>query len=169
MWLIACIEYSTSIAAPWRTFESIEAAPRTWLRYKERFIGNPHHIETCVRYASMRQIHAAIEHLHRGDFECAITLAAAGQGMLPPTDEPHFRKLEAAAGVDDIVAWLAHGQVKDQMSATWVRREIVTIEESQVISFIYRAVAKFDTIFGDQKTPQMISFRIFAMRRMGMQ
>jgi tRNA threonylcarbamoyladenosine modification (KEOPS) complex Cgi121 subunit len=34
---------------------------------------------SCVRYASMRQIHAAIEHLHRGDFECAITLAAAAE------------------------------------------------------------------------------------------
>ena len=37
-------------------------------------MGNPPQIETNVEFASMRQIHAAIEHLHRGDFECAIVL-----------------------------------------------------------------------------------------------
>jgi hypothetical protein len=31
----------------------------------------------------MRQIHAAIEHWQRGDFECAIALASAASEMLP--------------------------------------------------------------------------------------
>jgi hypothetical protein len=43
----------------------------------------------------MRQIHAAIKHLDRGDFECAITLAAAGEEMLPPKDKPHFASCKA--------------------------------------------------------------------------
>jgi hypothetical protein len=94
----------------------------------------------------MRQIHAAIEHLDRGDFECAITLAAAGEEMLPPTDDLHFRKLQGVKRVDDIVSWL--------------------INESEVIIVIYRAIAKFDAVFGDQKTPQMISFRIYAGPRL---
>lgn len=38
----------------------------------------PPSIEVTARIASMRQIHAAIEHEARQDFECAITLAAAG-------------------------------------------------------------------------------------------
>src|SRR3981081_4071579 len=76
-------------------------------RCRERAVGNPQHIKTWVRYASMRQIHAAIKHLDRGDFECAITLAAAGEEMLPPTDEPHFRKLQGVMKVDDIVSWLS--------------------------------------------------------------
>ena len=53
---------------------------------------NSKSIETKIRFASMRQIHEAIQHLHRGDFECAITLAGAGEGMLPETDKPHFRQ-----------------------------------------------------------------------------
>jgi hypothetical protein len=57
-------------------------------------------IETHVRYASMRQIHAAIEHVHREDYECAITLAGAAEGILPDTDEPHFRqKVKALSGI----------------------------------------------------------------------
>ena len=51
-------------------------------------MANPTQIETTIRVASMRQIHAAIDHLPRGDFECAITLAAAGEGMLPAIDNP---------------------------------------------------------------------------------
>ena len=127
-------------------------------------IGNPHHIETCVRYASMRQIHAAIEHLRRGDFECAMTLAAAGEGMLPPTDEPHFRELARMTEVNDIVDWLRHGPTKDKENRRRGRGQSVTIEESEAIFVIYRAIAKFDAVFGDQKTPQMVSFRICATR-----
>ena len=108
----------------------------------------------------MRQIHAAIEHLQRGDFECAMTLAAAGEGMLPPTDEPHFREL-ARMTVNDIVDWLRHGPMKDKENRRRVRGQ--TLKESEAIFVIYRAIAKFDAVFGDQKTPQMISFRICAL------
>jgi hypothetical protein len=108
----------------------------------------------------MRQIHAAIEHLHRGDFECAITLAAAGEGMLPPTDEPHFRKLESRWRVDCIVNWLRHGETKQAENGNIERCEAARISEIEVIAVIYRAIAKFDAVFADQKTPQMISFRI---------
>ena len=55
-------------------------------------MANPEFIETNIHSASMRQIHAAIAHLHSGDFECAITLAAAGEEMLPETDKPHFHQ-----------------------------------------------------------------------------
>jgi hypothetical protein len=50
----------------------------------------PASIETNVRYASMRQIHVAIECHNQQHWECAITLAAAAEGMLPATDESHF-------------------------------------------------------------------------------
>jgi hypothetical protein len=30
--------------------------------------------------------------LRKGDYECAITLAGAAEGMLPETDEAHFRQ-----------------------------------------------------------------------------
>jgi hypothetical protein len=79
----------------------------------------------------MRQIHAAIEHLHRGDFECAITLAAAGEGMLPPTEEPYFRELAAK--------WrYRHGEIKDIENGKKEQREAVTITELGTIAVIYR-------------------------------
>ena len=69
----------------------------------------------------MRQIYCAIEHLHQGDFECAITLAGAAEGILPDTDEAHFRqKVKAlskspeiratggATGPNDYINWLKH-------------------------------------------------------------
>jgi hypothetical protein len=72
----------------------------------------------------MRQIHCAIEHLHQGDFECAITLAGAAEGILPDTDEAHFRqKVQAlskspeiraaggATGANDYINWLKYGRV----------------------------------------------------------
>jgi len=39
----------------------------------------------------MRQIHGAIEHVYRGDYECAITLASAAEGMLAEPDEAYLR------------------------------------------------------------------------------
>ena len=99
-------------------------------------------IKTWVRYASMRQIHAAIKHLDRGDFECAITLAAAGEEMLPPTDDLHFRKLQGVKRVDDIVSWLRHGEIEHKDNGKNELRESSTINESEVIIVIYRAIAK---------------------------
>jgi hypothetical protein len=70
----------------------------------------------------MRQIHCAIEHVERGDYECAITLAAAAEGMLPEPEKPYFRgkvkklseseEVKAAGGAtgpNDYSAWLKHG------------------------------------------------------------
>ena len=51
----------------------------------------PVSIETNLRIASMRQMHCAIEHIERGDYECAITLAAAAENMLPEPEKPYFR------------------------------------------------------------------------------
>ena len=149
-----------------RRITAAERSASRFRRRRERAIGNPQHIKTCVRYASMRQIHAAIEHLDRGDFECAITLAAAGEEMLPPTDDLHFRKLQGVKRVDDIVSWLRHGEIEHKDNDKNELRESSTINESEVIIVIYRAIAKFDAVFGDQKTPQMISFRIYAGPRL---
>jgi len=43
-----------------------------------------------MRARLARKDQSAIEHIHRGDFECAIPLASAAEGMLPNTAEPHF-------------------------------------------------------------------------------
>jgi len=140
-------------------------------------MGNPESIETKVQFASMRQINAAIDHLHRGDFECAITLAGAAEGMLPDTNSPHSRQkvkeLSAhpeikaageATGPNDYINWLRHGTlVKDGP-----RVETATITEIEVIATIWRATTKFEATYGDGpnvRTPQMLSFANCASAR----
>lgn len=75
-----------------------------------------------------------------------ITLAAAGEEM-PPTDEPHFRKLQGVMKVDDIVSWLRHGESKHKDNSKNKFRETTTISEFEVLVVIYRAIAKFDAVF----------------------
>lgn len=110
----------------------------------------------------MRQIHAAIEHINRGDFECAITLAGAAEGMLPDTNQPHFRRkvlaLEKAMPVSDkkfnrantFINWLKHGT----LDAGGPRYETATIELLEPLVVIYRAITKFGAIY-DDLSPQM--------------
>ena len=130
-------------------------------------MGNATHIETTARWASMRQIHCAIEHLHRGDFECAITLAGAGEGMLPETNTPHFRQKvkaisaamvipdadEGKKGANDFINWCKHATLEKNGP----RFETATINQFEVIVTIYRAMTKFRAVYDDQ-TPQMLSF-----------
>jgi hypothetical protein len=125
-------------------------------------MANPTQIETTIRVASMRQIHAAIDHLHRGDFECAITLAAAGEGMLPAIDNPDsFLKAMALipmpassyaeARVNEVIDWLAHG-----ISGDGTRIELIQISELEMIATIFRAISRFEPVYGI--TPQMRQF-----------
>jgi hypothetical protein len=131
------------------------------------------HIDTTIQLASMRRINVAIEHLHEGHFECAITLAAAAEGMLPDTDEPHFRQkvkalaaslsgvAEGATGPNDYINWLKHGTLQKGGP----RIENATITELEVIATIWRAITKFEAVYvagpGD-RTPQTLSFENWA-------
>jgi hypothetical protein len=140
-------------------------------------MANPKSIETNIRFASMRQIHEAIQHLHRGDFECAITLAAAGEGMLPDTDKPHFRqkaialeeKLPKTDGGENTanahINWLKHGGFK----TGGPRIEATSISELDVIYTVWRGISKFQAIYGvtdADRTPQMISFENWITERL---
>jgi hypothetical protein len=111
----------------------------------------------------MRQVHCAIEHLRRGDFECAITLAHAAEGMLPNTDEPTFRqKVKAlskspeiqaeggATGPNDYSVWLKHGGA-----------EKATIPAEESVAMIWRAITKYNVTYNDL-SPQMGSFQNWA-------
>jgi hypothetical protein len=116
----------------------------------------------------MRQIHCAIEHLHRGDFECAITLAHAGEGMLPEPEKLYLRHkiqdmsksevVQAAGGLtdpNDLSVWLKHGTLNK------ARVEAVTIPAEESVAFVCRAISKFEAVY-DDLSPQMISFRKWA-------
>jgi len=136
-------------------------------------MANPESIDTTERFASIRQIHGAIDHLHKGDFECAITLAAAGEGILPPTDRPHLlQKIKAivdslpshegeANRANDIINWLRHGTTLQDGK----RFDTVTITEMEMIGVITRAISKFIAVYNYQ-TPQMASFVDWAIARL---
>lgn len=50
----------------------------------------PKEIKTSKQEAALKQIRAAISHFRSEEFECAMTLAAAAEGLLPATDKPHI-------------------------------------------------------------------------------
>ena len=103
----------------------------------------------------MRQIHAAIEHWRRGDFECAITLAGAADAMLHDIDELHSWKMKDAVRAYEISNWLAHGTGADV--------DAIVIEEIDTVAVIHRAILKFEAAFSQDKTPQMTSFRNYVL------
>jgi hypothetical protein len=106
-------------------------------------------IDTHIRLASMRQIHCAIEHLERGDYECAITLAGAAEGMLPETEEEHFRQkvielsntpeIKAAGGAtgpNDYINWLKHASIV----RGGPRIDNATIPAEESVAVVWRAI-----------------------------
>ena len=141
-------------------------------RRTEVAVGNPNHIDTNIRLASMRQIHCAIEHVHRGDFEAAITLAGAAEGMLPAPKKPFlFEKVKALVpepskdpsqsdGANDVVVWLKHGTGPNGKQVE--NAKILQIEMSQLI---IRAISKFQAVYDDQ-SPQMKQFLDRAYERL---
>jgi hypothetical protein len=48
-------------------------------------MAEPTKIETTKKLASLRQIRIAIVHFEQRQYECAITLAGAGEGICPKT------------------------------------------------------------------------------------
>ena len=132
-------------------------------------MGHPMKIETTTQTASMRQIHAAIEHIERQDYECAITLAAAAEGMLPPTDNPYFhqkvkemaKKLSEVEGAahdpNDVITWLKHGTLNGK------KINSATIEVQEAVAITWRAISKFWAVYQDA-SPQMKAFKETAIR-----
>jgi hypothetical protein len=129
-------------------------------------VATPVSIDTHIRLASMRQIHRAIDHLHNGEYECAITLAGAAEGMLPETWKPHFREkvkvlskspeireAGGATGENDYINWLKHGSLK----RGGPRFETATIPAEENLAVVYRAISKYRAVY-DDLSPQMFSY-----------
>lgn len=115
--------------------------------------------ESNTKQASARQIHAAMTHYATGQLECAITLAAAAEGMLVEPDEPAFRQkvkdfaaqlpeAEGAQGPNDFIVWLKHGTFKGKKCDT------ATIDDSEAPVAIWRAITKFYAVY-KAVTPEM--------------
>lgn len=119
-------------------------------------------VETDKRSAAQRQIHAAIEQWRNEEFECAITLAAAAEGLLPATDMPHmFKTLKEspvfrAYDFNDVINWMKHS-IEPQ------ERRILEIEVAFVI---VRAISKFRAVYGE-RSKQMEEFTAWTYKMGG--
>ncbi len=117
----------------------------------------PESIENTDRLALSRQFHAVIGHFDNCEFESAITLAAAAEGILPSTQKHHFFKSlkNKLTDVNLLINWLKHG-VNPYDTAT--------ISEIEVAATIFRSITKFDAVYGEL-TPEMKKFIVWAKHR----
>ncbi len=94
-------------------------------------------VETTKQKAAMRQACAAIAHFHKGNFECAITLAGAAEGQVPSSDPLYLFKLIRQKFSGDetnvYINWMKHSSGPDA----------ATITEQEVVVTIIRAIQKF--------------------------
>jgi hypothetical protein len=102
--------------------------------------------------AALRQINAAILHLHAGEYECAITLAGAAEDLLADTEPDHLWKVlmqrrpqdhsekEWAAMFNETRNWLKH--------PTTVLGEERYIDEFETVIMLIRATSKFIARYG---------------------
>ncbi len=98
-------------------------------------------VETTKQLSALRQIQAAIAHMHKKEFECAITLAGAAEGQLPEsTKEYMFRLLKKVMPGEDhnaFINWMKHSTGPDK----------ATISELEVVVAIARAIHKFVAVY----------------------
>jgi hypothetical protein len=94
-------------------------------------------VETSKKWASLRQIRAAIGHFELKQYECAMTLAGAGESILPENPLMHlFNVLKGKFSGRELNLfrnWLKHATGPDTM----------TIDELEVVVAISRAIQKF--------------------------
>jgi hypothetical protein len=99
-------------------------------------------LPTNKKESSARQLRAAIEHFEAGELDCAITLAAAAEGILSNTDEPYlFRMLRDDPEVDFdlnlVINWLKHSGEPEE----------ATIPVGEATIVIARAISKFVAVY----------------------
>jgi hypothetical protein len=98
-------------------------------------------VDTSKQLASLRQIIAAIDHLHKKELECAITLAGAAEGQLSETTTEYlFRILKKVFSHDELNLvrdWLKHQSGPEN----------ATITEFEAAIMISRAIHKFVAVY----------------------
>ena len=106
-------------------------------------------MHTTKKESSQRQIEVAIQLLRDQKLDCAITLAAAGEGILPPTEDPHlFAALQphnAELEINLVINWLKHSKENDPEEAQ--------ITEFEAVIVIARAITKFVAVYHQSSQP----------------
>jgi hypothetical protein len=113
-------------------------------------------IETNKKWASLRQIRAAIGHFEQKQYECAMTLAGAGESILPDNPLMHlFNVLKGKFTGKELNLfrnWLKHASGPDTM----------TIDELEVVVAISRAIQKFVATYAESH-PDLEKFSQWAL------
>ncbi len=112
------------------------------------------YIETSKTLAAKRQIDAAVVHIQRAELECAITLAAAAENLLPDTAEPHvlaylrghpsYKKGHSeSVDFNETINWLKHDTKPDTK----------VIFEKEAALIIVRAMSKYAAVHNEGSSP----------------
>ena len=93
--------------------------------------------KTTKQVSAFRQISAAIDHFDKQNYECAITLAAAGEGQIVERSTGHlFRVIRAkfsGQAANQVITWLKHSSGPDEKEIT----------EQEVVFTIIRGIQKY--------------------------
>jgi hypothetical protein len=93
--------------------------------------------KTTKQVSSFRQIVAAIDHFHKRNYECAVTLAAAGEGQVKEATTTHFfrviRSKFSATDANFVINWLKHSSGPDEIEIT----------EQECVVTIVRGIQKY--------------------------
>jgi len=94
-------------------------------------------IKTTKKLSAKRQILAAIEHFHKKDYECAITLAGAGENQIKEKTTNHFFRIMRLRFSGDeanmFYNWMKHSSGPDGAE----------INELEVVTMIIRGIQKY--------------------------
>ena len=114
-------------------------------------------METNKKWASLRQIRAAIGHFELKQYECAMTLAGAGESILPDSPLMHlFNVLKGKFTGKELNIfrnWLKHATAPEK----------ITIAELEVVVAISRAIQKVVATY-EESHPDFQTFSDWAMK-----
>jgi hypothetical protein len=92
---------------------------------------------TTKQVSAFRQISAAIDHFDKQNYECAITLAAAGENQIAEKSIGHlFRVIRAKfskQAANEVINWLKHSSGPNEKEIT----------EQEVVVTIIRGIQKY--------------------------
>ncbi len=105
--------------------------------------------------AALSQIHASMVCFHRDEFECAVTLAGAAEGVIPNVTHPHMFALlrdspDFEGKINLYINWTKHPENYGH--------EEIAISEFEVEMTIFRAISKFIAAYDGSGSPAMRSF-----------